>query len=36
MMPAFLRWLRDNQYRVVHVVPLRPAAGGRWRIHATR
>jgi len=21
MLPAFLRWLRDNRYRVVHVVP---------------
>ena len=21
MMPAFLRWLRENHYRVVHVVP---------------
>ena len=21
MLPAFLRWLRDNRYRVVHIVP---------------
>jgi hypothetical protein len=21
MLPAFLRWLRDNRYRVVHLVP---------------
>jgi hypothetical protein len=21
MLPSFLRWLRDNHYRVVHVVP---------------
>jgi hypothetical protein len=21
MLPAFLRWLRDNKYRVVHIVP---------------
>jgi peptidoglycan/xylan/chitin deacetylase (PgdA/CDA1 family) len=25
MLPAFLRYLRDNRYRVVHVVPARPA-----------
>ena len=25
MLPAFLRYLRDNRYRVVHVVP----AGGK-------
>ena len=24
MLPAFLRHLRDNQYRVVHVVPASP------------
>jgi peptidoglycan/xylan/chitin deacetylase (PgdA/CDA1 family) len=22
MLPAFLRWLRDNKYRVVHIVPV--------------
>jgi hypothetical protein len=26
MLPAFLRWLRHNHYRVVHVVPPDPAA----------
>jgi peptidoglycan/xylan/chitin deacetylase (PgdA/CDA1 family) len=26
MMPAFLRYLRDNHYRVVHVVPAEPPA----------
>jgi len=26
MLPAFLRFLRDNQYRVVHVVPASPGA----------
>ena len=26
MLPDFLRYLRDNQYRVVHVVPAAPAA----------
>ena len=26
MLPAFLRYLRDNHYRVVHVVPAAPAA----------
>ncbi|WP_291686919.1 polysaccharide deacetylase family protein [Bradyrhizobium sp.] len=26
MLPAFLRYLRDNHYRVVHVVPAEPAA----------
>jgi hypothetical protein len=25
MLPAFLRYLRDNDYRVVHVVPASPA-----------
>jgi hypothetical protein len=25
MLPAFLRYLRDNRYRVVHVVPAAPA-----------
>jgi peptidoglycan/xylan/chitin deacetylase (PgdA/CDA1 family) len=25
MLPAFLRYLRDNHYRVVHVVPTGPA-----------
>ena len=25
MLPAFLRYLRDNRYRVVHVVPAGPA-----------
>ncbi|MBI5130581.1 MAG: polysaccharide deacetylase family protein [Rhodopseudomonas palustris] len=37
MMPAFLRWLHDNQYRVVHVVPPpdeQPAVAGGS--HATR
>ena len=26
MLPAFLRYLRDNHYRVGHVVPAEPAA----------
>jgi peptidoglycan/xylan/chitin deacetylase (PgdA/CDA1 family) len=26
MLPAFLRYLRDNDYRVVHLVPGAPAA----------
>jgi peptidoglycan/xylan/chitin deacetylase (PgdA/CDA1 family) len=26
MLPAFLRWLRDNDYRVVHLVPAAPGA----------
>jgi peptidoglycan/xylan/chitin deacetylase (PgdA/CDA1 family) len=26
MVPAFLRYLRDNHYRVVHLVPAKPAA----------
>jgi hypothetical protein len=26
MMPAFLRYLRDNGYHVVHVIPAGPAA----------
>jgi hypothetical protein len=26
MLPAFLRYLRDNRYRVVHVVAAEPAA----------
>ena len=26
MLPAFLRYLRDNHYRVVHLVPARPAS----------
>jgi peptidoglycan/xylan/chitin deacetylase (PgdA/CDA1 family) len=26
MLPAFLRYLRDNRYRVVHLVPRAPAA----------
>jgi hypothetical protein len=25
MLPAFLRYLRDNHYRVVHLVPTGPA-----------
>ena len=28
MLPAFLRYLRDNRYRVVHLVPATPPAGG--------
>ena len=28
MLPAFLRYLRDNDYRVVHVVPASPGVGG--------
>jgi peptidoglycan/xylan/chitin deacetylase (PgdA/CDA1 family) len=28
MLPAFLRYLRDNDYRVVSVVPVSPAAAG--------
>src|ERR1700682_880788 len=28
MLPAFLRYLRDNDYRVVHVVPASPGEGG--------
>jgi peptidoglycan/xylan/chitin deacetylase (PgdA/CDA1 family) len=28
MLPAFLRYLRDNDYRVVHVVPASPSEGG--------
>lgn len=33
MMPAFLAWLRDNNYRVVHVVPpaVEPAVAGQLR-----
>jgi peptidoglycan/xylan/chitin deacetylase (PgdA/CDA1 family) len=27
MLPAFLRYLRDNHYRVVHVVPAAPGVG---------
>jgi peptidoglycan/xylan/chitin deacetylase (PgdA/CDA1 family) len=27
MLPAFLRYLRDNDYRVVHLVPAAPSAG---------
>jgi peptidoglycan/xylan/chitin deacetylase (PgdA/CDA1 family) len=27
MLPAFLRYLRDNRYRVVHLVPATPPAG---------
>jgi peptidoglycan/xylan/chitin deacetylase (PgdA/CDA1 family) len=27
MMPAFLRYLRDNHYRIVHIVPLAVAVG---------
>jgi hypothetical protein len=26
MLPAFLRYWRDNHYRVVHVVPAGPSA----------
>jgi peptidoglycan/xylan/chitin deacetylase (PgdA/CDA1 family) len=26
MLPAFLRYLRDNHYRVVHLVPAKPGA----------
>jgi peptidoglycan/xylan/chitin deacetylase (PgdA/CDA1 family) len=26
MLPAFLRYLRDNHYRVVHLVPATPSA----------
>jgi peptidoglycan/xylan/chitin deacetylase (PgdA/CDA1 family) len=29
MVPAFLRYLRDNGYRIVHVVPAEPAAVGQ-------
>ena len=29
MLPAFLRYLRDNGYHVVHVIPAGPAAAGR-------
>jgi peptidoglycan/xylan/chitin deacetylase (PgdA/CDA1 family) len=29
MLPAFLRYLRDNQYRVVHVVPASPRMSDR-------
>lgn len=29
MLPAFLRYLRDNGYHVVHVTPAGPAAAGR-------
>jgi peptidoglycan/xylan/chitin deacetylase (PgdA/CDA1 family) len=28
MLPAFLRYLRDNHYRVVHLVPAPRGAGG--------
>ena len=28
MLPAFLRYLRDNHYRVVHVVPAAPHPPG--------
>lgn len=28
MLPAFLRYLRDNGYHVVHVIPAEPAAAG--------
>ena len=27
MLPAFLRYLRDNRYRVVHLVPTGPGVG---------
>jgi hypothetical protein len=26
MLPAFLRYLRDNRYHIVHVKPAEPAA----------
>jgi len=29
MLPAFLRYLRDNDYRVVHVVPASPGPQSR-------
>jgi len=29
MLPAFLRYLRDNGYHIVHVIPAEPAAGGK-------
>jgi peptidoglycan/xylan/chitin deacetylase (PgdA/CDA1 family) len=29
VLPAFLRYLRNNGYRVVHVIPAEPAAAGR-------
>ncbi len=29
MLPAFLRYLRDHGYRVVHAIPAEPAAAGR-------
>ena len=29
MLPAFLRWLRDNHYRVVHVVPGAKTVSGK-------
>ena len=30
MLPAFLRYLRDNHYRVVHLVPAEPGAHSEW------
>jgi peptidoglycan/xylan/chitin deacetylase (PgdA/CDA1 family) len=29
MLPAFLRYLRDNGYHIVHVIPAEPAAAGK-------
>src|SRR5579871_5166916 len=29
VLPAFLRYLRNNGYRVVHVIPAEPVAAGR-------
>jgi peptidoglycan/xylan/chitin deacetylase (PgdA/CDA1 family) len=29
MLPAFLRYLRDNHYRVVHLVPVEPGVDGK-------
>ncbi|MGC2176611.1 MAG: polysaccharide deacetylase family protein, partial [Bradyrhizobium sp.] len=29
MLPAFLRYLRDNGYHIVHVTPAKSAAAGR-------
>ena len=29
MLPAFLRYLRDNDYRVVHVVPAGPGVDAK-------
>jgi peptidoglycan/xylan/chitin deacetylase (PgdA/CDA1 family) len=34
MLPAFLRYLRDNGYHVVHVIPAEPAAASKHGVYA--